>query len=116
LAIKQEVLSRGSTIAERSVDLSAATAPPKASAAPVAGSQDIFAGLCQSLNQHQQEVVKTKTFNSIQEMKVLDEVVYNYNHKKNNKTFKQHKSTTASIKTRSTNMKQEKEKTLNIFN
>jgi hypothetical protein len=60
LAIKQEVLSRGSTIAERSVDLSAATAPPKASAAPVAGSQDIFAGLCQSLNQHQQDLVKQK--------------------------------------------------------
>jgi hypothetical protein len=60
LAIKQEVLSRGSTIAERSVDLSAISAPPKASAAPVAGSQDIFAGLCESLNQNQQELIKLK--------------------------------------------------------
>jgi len=60
LAAKQEVLIRGSTIAERSVDLSATSAPPKASAAPVAGSQDIFAGLCQSLNQNQQELIKLK--------------------------------------------------------
>jgi len=34
--------------------------PPKASGAPVAGSQDIFAGLCQALNQHQQDLVKQK--------------------------------------------------------
>ena len=35
-------------------------APANASAAPVAGSQDIFAGLCGALNQHQQDLVKQK--------------------------------------------------------
>jgi hypothetical protein len=35
-------------------------APPKASNAPVAGSQNIFAGLCTALNDHQQELVKQK--------------------------------------------------------
>lgn len=33
-------------------------APANASAAPVAGSQDIFAGLCEALNQNQQTLVK----------------------------------------------------------
>jgi hypothetical protein len=36
------------------------SAPPKASAAPVAGKQNIFVGLCASLNAHQQELVKQK--------------------------------------------------------
>jgi hypothetical protein len=35
-------------------------APPKASAAPVAGKQNIFVGLCASLNAHQQDLVKQK--------------------------------------------------------
>ena len=35
-------------------------APAKASGAPVAGSQNIFTGLCQALNQHQQDLVKQK--------------------------------------------------------
>jgi hypothetical protein len=35
-------------------------APSKASAAPVAGSQDIFTGLCDALNQNQQDLVKSK--------------------------------------------------------
>lgn len=35
-------------------------APSKASAAPVAGSQDIFTGLCDALNAHQLELVKLK--------------------------------------------------------
>jgi hypothetical protein len=38
----------------------APSAPAKASAAPVAGSQDIFAGLCEALNQNQQELIKLK--------------------------------------------------------
>lgn len=36
------------------------SAPPKASAAPVAGKQNIFVGLCASLNAHQQDLVKQK--------------------------------------------------------
>jgi len=35
-------------------------APQKASAAPVAGKQDIFTGLCDALNSHQLELVKLK--------------------------------------------------------
>lgn len=35
-------------------------APSKASAAPVAGKQDIFTGLCDALNSHQLELVKLK--------------------------------------------------------
>ena len=58
LAVKQAVLTRGSTIAERSVDLSANSAPSKASAAPVAGKQDIFTGLCDALKQFQAQLVK----------------------------------------------------------
>ena len=60
LAVKQAVLTRGSTIAERSVDLSANSAPAKATGAPVAGKENIFTGLCEALNQNQQELVKLK--------------------------------------------------------
>ena len=35
-------------------------APSKASAAPVAGSQNLFTGLCDALNAHQLEIVKLK--------------------------------------------------------
>jgi len=53
--------SQRTVAAERSTQAAAPTnAPAKASAAPVAGSQDIFAGLCQSLNQNQQELIKLK--------------------------------------------------------
>jgi hypothetical protein len=34
--------------------------PPKASAAPVAGTQNIFTGLCEALNSYQKELVKLK--------------------------------------------------------
>jgi len=67
LAIKQAVLVRGSTIAERSVDLhadssTATSAPSNATAAPTKGSGELFTGLCEALNQHQQELVKKKDY------------------------------------------------------
>jgi hypothetical protein len=65
LAAKQEILSRGSTISERSVNLrsanpSANSAPPKADAAPTAAKENIFTGLCEALNTYQQGLVKDK--------------------------------------------------------
>jgi hypothetical protein len=51
--------SQRTVAAERSTQAAAPTsAPANASAAPVAGSQDIFAGLCEALNQNQQDLVK----------------------------------------------------------
>jgi len=38
----------------------ASTAPPKASAAPVAGTENLFTGLCAALNQFQAQLVKDK--------------------------------------------------------
>ena len=53
--------SQRTVAAERSTQAAAPTsAPANASAAPVAGTQDIFAGLCESLNQNQQELIKLK--------------------------------------------------------
>jgi hypothetical protein len=43
-----------------SANTSSGDAPSKASAAPVAGKQDIFTGLCDALNAHQLELVKLK--------------------------------------------------------
>jgi hypothetical protein len=58
LAIKQTVLTRGSTIAERSVDLSA---PPKATAAPTGNNKYTYTGLCDALNAYEQSLVKAGT-------------------------------------------------------
>jgi hypothetical protein len=77
LAAKQAVLSRGSTIAERSVDLhagsnSTTSAPPTAAAAPTKGNSNIFTGLCDALNQHQQDLVKKKQY------EIADQYVINF--------------------------------------
>jgi hypothetical protein len=37
-------------------------APPKATAAPTKGNSNLFTGLCEALNQHQQELVKKKYY------------------------------------------------------
>jgi hypothetical protein len=51
--------SQRTVAAERGAQ-SADAAPAKAPAAPVAGQQNIFTGLCEALNQHQQELIKQK--------------------------------------------------------
>jgi hypothetical protein len=67
LIAKQTVLTRGSTISERSVSLSENSvaensAPPNATAAPSKGQNSQFVGLCEALNQHQQKLVKDGTY------------------------------------------------------
>jgi len=53
--------SQRTVAAERSTQAAAPTsAPAKASAAPVAGKENIFTGLCEALNQNQQELIKLK--------------------------------------------------------
>lgn len=49
-----------STVAKKQELLGKINAPPKASAAPVAGQGDLFVGLFTSLNDYQQELVKQK--------------------------------------------------------
>jgi hypothetical protein len=67
LIAKQTVLTRGSTISERSVSLSENSAaensaPPNATAAPSKGANNQFVGLCDALNQYQQGLVTRGTY------------------------------------------------------
>jgi hypothetical protein len=72
LAAKQAVLTRGSTISERSVNLSAnsASAPPTAAAAPTKGQNNALTGLCEALNQYQKDLVKKGTYSIADEYEI----------------------------------------------
>ena len=58
--VNQSIANQGVRSGATQVAPTTQQAPPKASAAPVAGSQNIFTGLCEALNEHQRGLVKLK--------------------------------------------------------